>query len=508
MIRRPWSALAGLAITLAASGACSSSAPPSDSQGPGFGAGSSSSGGGVSGSSGSAATGSSSSGTAGGSSGPGGSNGGSSSSGTIGGSSGVTGSSSSGGSGGPSSSGSGSGSGAVDAGGARDGGSSGGGSGGGSSSSSSSSSGGGVDAGPVATSTATRPQLTDSQAASDTILNYLAQAGTIGALVTDNWNPTAGLGDATTFTPNFTVASDGTGTHTTVQAAITAAAGVSGAARVFIQVKPGTYRELVCIRAGSTPITLFSTNTDATQTVIVFNNFAGGPPTPANPCNPSTGTTLGTFSSATLMAFANGFQAKNLTISNDYAATASGTGQQAVALMTQADKVVLENVRVLSFQDTLFFHTSAVTTVSRVYMKNSFVQGDTDFIFGRATAVLDGGTINYVSSRRGGSGTIVAPSTDPHNTYGFLVFGVNFTQSGTLTNSVYLGRAWDNGVASAAAYVAGTSPNGQALVSESALGGHIRTVDPWAAAATSARPFSATGNRLFEYRNSGAGAAP
>ncbi len=370
------------------------------------------------------------------------------------------------------------------------------------------SSGGGVEAGPNAPSTATRPQLTDAEAAGDTILDYLAQAGTIGSLVTDNWNPTAGLGDPTTFTPNFTVASDGSGTQTTVQAAVTAAAAVSGASRIYILVKPGTYQELVCIRAGSTPITLYSTNSDASQTVIEFNLFAGGPPTPANPCSPSTGTTLGTFSSATFMAFADGFQAKNLTISNDYPATSSGTGQQAVALMTQADKMVLENVRLLGFQDTLFLNTPAVTTVSRVYVKNSFVQGDTDFIFGRATAVLDGGTISYATSRRGGGGTIVAPSTDPHNNFGFLVMGATFTSTTTLTNSVSLGRAWDNGVATAAAYVAGTSPNGQALISESLLGGYILAADPWAAAATSARPFSATGNRLFEYRNSGPGAAP
>ncbi len=272
--------------------------------------------------------------------------------------------------------------------------------------------------------------------------------------------------------------------------------------------KPDTYRELVCIRVGSTPITLYSTNVDASQTVIVFDDFSNGDPATANPCNPSTSTTaLGTFSTATFMAFAAGFQAENITFSNDYPATSSGTGQQAVALMTEADSIVLQNVRVLGFQDSLFLHTSDVTKVARVYIKNSFVQGDTDFIFGRATVVLDGGTINYVTSRRGGGGTIVAPSTDPRNNYGFLVTGVNFTQTGTLTNSVFLGRAWDNGVASAAAYVAGTSPNGQALIAVSALGPQILTVAPWAPAATSARPFSATGNRLFEYRNSGPGAA-
>jgi pectinesterase len=364
-----------------------------------------------------------------------------------------------------------------------------------------------VDAGPVVAGTATRPQLSDAQAANDTILKYLAQAGTIGSLVTDAWNPIAGLGLATGFTPHFTVAADGSGTHMTVQAAITAAGTVAGASRVYIEVKPGMYKELVCVSAGSPPITLYSTNTDASQTVIAFDEFAGNDASTGNPCNPSTSSTTGTFSSATFMAFADGFQAKNLTIANDYPATSSGSGQQAVALMTEADSIILENVRVLGFQDTLFLHTSSTSKVARVYIKSSYIEGDTDFIFGRATLVVDGGTINYVTSRRAGGGTVVAPSTDPGNSYGFLLTGVNFTQTGALNNSVYLGRAWDNGVASAAAYVVGTSPNGQAVIAESSLGAFIRTADPWETAATSQRPFSTTGNRLFEYRNSGPGAA-
>ncbi|HXN33571.1 MAG TPA: pectinesterase family protein, partial [Polyangiaceae bacterium] len=309
---------------------------------------------------------------------------------------------------------------------------------------------------------------------------------------------------ASTFTANFTVAADGSGTHATVQAAINAA---TGSARVYILVKAGTYRELVCVKAGSPPITLYGASADATQVAIVFNNYALTQGT-ANPCGGSA--TWGTFSTATLMAFANGFQAKNLTISNDYAATASGTGQQAVALMTQADQIVLENVRLHGFQDTFFLHTPAATTVSRVYVRNSYIEGDTDFIFGRATAVLDGCTINYVSARKQG-GTIVAPSTDPGNPYGFLVLASNLTSdSGTTANGVSLGRAWDNGVA-AGSYVPGTSPNGQALIRESTLAADIRRANPWAAAATSARPFSSTGanaNRLYEYRNSGPGAAP
>ena len=68
------------------------------------------------------------------------------------------------------------------------------------------------------------------------------------------------------------MAADGSGTHTTVQAALTAAA--SGSARRYILVKPGTYRGVVSI-SGSTPITLYGADTDATRVVIVNGASAG-----------------------------------------------------------------------------------------------------------------------------------------------------------------------------------------------------------------------------------------
>src|SRR4051794_10651420 len=74
-------------------------------------------------------------------------------------------------------------------------------------------------------STATRPQLDAAQAEQYTMERYFAQAGDLGtdgsALKVDNWTPPA-IGDVATFTPTFTVAADGSGTHTTVQAAIDA----------------------------------------------------------------------------------------------------------------------------------------------------------------------------------------------------------------------------------------------------------------------------------------------
>ena len=125
---------------------------------------------------------------------------------------------------------------------------------------------------------------------------------------------------------------------------------------------------------------------------------------------------------------------------------------QAVALMTQNDKQIFENVRVLGNQDTLYVKTGNVDTVQRVYFKNCYVEGDTDFIFGRATFVLDKCEIKYLGARRGATsgGYVVSPSTDFRNAYGLLIINSMFTSDGVPNaGTVVLGRAWDEGRASA-----------------------------------------------------------
>jgi pectinesterase len=335
----------------------------------------------------------------------------------------------------------------------------------------------GACANPIASSS-TRPQLTSADAANDTIAQYLAQAGPFASLTTDNWDPTPGLGAATPFTPDFTVAADGSGTHTTVQAALSAAA---GSARRYILIKPGTYREQPSY-TGSTPVTIYGASTDATQVVIVHNEPA------------SQG------ASQTLNVRSNGFQIMNLSLSNDFATPASGSSIQALALLTNGDKIVLQNVRLHGFQDTVQFAAPSATTVARVYVKGGFIEGDTDYIYGNARVVLDGTTIQYLSSRRGGGGVVFAPSTSVDNPLGFLAIRCTFTaDSGSPSSSVHLGRSWD-------ASSTTPTPNGQAVVRESIIGAHISKTAPWAAAATSGRPYSASGNRFYEYCNSGPGA--
>ncbi|MGC4089246.1 MAG: pectinesterase family protein [Polyangiaceae bacterium] len=331
-------------------------------------------------------------------------------------------------------------------------------------------------------STSTRPQLTSAQAATYTVAAYFAKSGTTSSLKADAWDPTAGV-NVSGLTPDITVAQDGSGAYTTIQAAINAA----GTSARKILIKPGTYKETVSVPATAGALTLYGTGTDATAVTIVAGK--------------SSAAAGGTAQSATLTARSANFTLVNLMVSNNFATPASGTDIQAVALYTTGDKTVLQNVRLHGFQDTLYVDSAAATTIARVYVKNSFVEGDTDYIFGRATAVFDHTEFHYLASRKGtGSGVHFAPSTHVDNPFGFLVIGSTFTaESGAPSSRISLGRSWDQSSTT-------PTPNGQTVIRESNMAAHINATAPWAAAATSGRAFSASGNRFSEYCNSGTGA--
>jgi pectinesterase len=322
--------------------------------------------------------------------------------------------------------------------------------------------------------------------------------------VRDDWDPSAGLPDASTYTANYTVAADGSGTHATIQEAITAAITAGGTDRVYILVKPGSYRELVCVK-GTVPITLYGADTDNSKVTIAFDNYSGKTvdTSKVNACAaPSaTATTYGTSGSTTFFANAAGFQAQNLTIANDFAEGTLTSNIQAVAATVQGDRSVFQNVRFVGNQDTLQVKSSGTSTIARSYFKNCTIEGDTDFIFGRGTAVFDGCTITYVSGRKLDS-THLAPSTEGANPFGFLVINSKILGDSGMptTGTTTLGRSWDDS--------SGTAPNGQLVIRETQIGAHVKVAAPWAAAATTSRAFSADGNRLYEFQNTGPGAAP
>jgi hypothetical protein len=190
--------------------------------------------------------------------------------------------------------------------------------------------------------------------------------GTSGASGRGGTTGTAGAGGGSAalcppgITQTITVAKDGSGQFTTVQAAVNSIASGSST-HIRIDIKAGTYTEKLTI-ASRTNLCLVGAG--ATTTILSYNDS-----------NASVGSTSG---SASVLISANDFSAANLTIQNSY-----GTGSQAVALRTTGQRQQFLNCRFVGYQDTLYTHSGTQ------YFRDCYVQGNTDYVFGGATAVLE-----------------------------------------------------------------------------------------------------------------------
>jgi pectinesterase len=213
-------------------------------------------------------------------------------------------------------------------------------------------------------------------------------------------------------------------------------------------------------------------------------------------------------------------QLKGLTITNTLLDTVGRGTHQALALRTDADRTQLEDMRLISRQDTFLANANDVSRIARVSVRDSYIEGDTDFVFGRASAVFAHTRFHLVSTRKNSGGVIFAPNTAPAYPYGFLVTRSLITadEGYQAAPTGYLGRAWDQGAGSTG-YLPGTTPNGQLVIRDSVLGAGFNTTTPWAPAATTARPFTAridagrdlndvNFNRLWEYGNRGPSTLP
>ncbi|WP_328362013.1 pectinesterase family protein [Streptomyces sp. NBC_00445] len=319
----------------------------------------------------------------------------------------------------------------------------------------------------------------------------LDQAADVPSLLKSGAGPRSSIGTTSASTTaaaatTLTVAADGSGQYRTVQAAVNAVP-ADNASRVVISVKPGTYREVVKVPANKPHVTIQGSGGSRKDTVIVYGNAAGMQ-------KPDGSGTYGTPGSATLSVQSDDSQVRNLTVTNDFdeAANQSLSGHQAVALLTQADKVVLDSLIVNGDQDTLELETAAKDKLGRVYVSNSYISGNVDFIFGRATVVVDKSVITLKKRWNGTSaGYVTAPST-PANRKGILInrSAVNGDVSAA---SFFLGRNWHPG--------SDTTVDPQTTVRNSTLSAAIKSV-PW----SDMGGFSWKDDRFAEYKNTGPGA--
>lgn len=323
-----------------------------------------------------------------------------------------------------------------------------------------------------------------------------------------SWTPASVSPPAT---PNYTVGSSAT--YKTVQSAVNAAIAAGGSTRKYILVNPGTYNEVVFVASG-VPITLYGTgaatdvkiqqktNSPMTGTqykaLVPSANYTGAGKTWVDGCAAKGSSIVGTTCSSAFIIQNTGFQMKNVTVTNTYGEdnANSGGADQAVAVYTAADQVSLENVRLIGNQDTLWVSG----TNKRVYVKNSYIAGDVDFIFGNATAVFDSCEVYYVTGRKSSS-AMAAPSTESSVTYGFLFNGGSFTSDGSLNGTIYFARQWPQSSLS--------SPIGKMIIRGATLGKHIVSTAPWKDWSSSQKANYGTASvpYLGEHLNSGVGAA-
>jgi pectinesterase len=188
--------------------------------------------------------------------------------------------------------------------------------------------------------------------------------------------------------PQVTVALQGNANFHTLQEAIDHAPTTGE----IIRISPGTYREKIHI---TTPnIHLVGMGKLPQEVVLSWNDSAT-----------SAG---GTGKSGSVSVNADGFEAENLTIENTWEHEHERTeeGSQAVALLMSSDRAVLDRVRLLGAQDTLYANSRTcheglptdgtapkeslpTCQASRQLLNDCYIEGHVDYIFGDAKAVFD-----------------------------------------------------------------------------------------------------------------------
>ena len=228
------------------------------------------------------------------------------------------------------------------------------------------------------------------------------------------------------------VARDGTGQFRTIGEAIEVCRAFMDYHKV-IYVKRGTYKEKLIIPEWLTNIELCGEDRD--NTVITYDDHANIPmdatlwPTEMSQQLLAMGDRpkLGTFRTFTLRVAGSNITVKNITIENNAARLG-----QAVALHTTGDRLQFLNCRFLGHQDTVY----TCTANTRVYFKDCYIEGTTDFIFGAATAWFEHCDI-YCKA----DSYITAASTTKEQPYGYVFNRCTVTAAPGVTQ-VYLGRPW------------------------------------------------------------------
>ena len=253
------------------------------------------------------------------------------------------------------------------------------------------------------------------------------------------------------------VSRDGTGNFRTLQEAIESARAFMDYT-VTIYVKNGVYKEKVIVPSWVENIDIIGEDRD--KTIITYDDHANI-------------NKMGTFRTYTVKVEGSDITFKNLTIENNAAQLG-----QAVALHTEGDRLKFINCRILGNQDTIY----SGAKFTRLYFKDCYIDGTTDFIFGPSTALFEDCIIH---SKR--NSYVTAASTPKEAKYGYVFKHCKLTAEPGV-DKVYLGRPW--------------RPYAYTLFIECELGKHI-VLAGWHNWGKQSNEETA---RYMEYKNTGEGA--
>ena len=209
------------------------------------------------------------------------------------------------------------------------------------------------------------------------------------------------------------VARDGTGEFRTVDEAIEVCRAFMDYHKV-IYIKKGTYKEKLIIPSWLQNIELCGE--DVSTTVITYDDHANI-------------NKMGTFRTYTLKVEGNDITIKNLTIENNSARLG-----QAVSLHTEGDRIKVINCRIIGHQDTIYTGVAG----TRIFFKDCYICGTTDFIFGPSIVWFEGCTIESLVNSY-----VTAASTPKDQPFGYIFNNCRLIASEGVYQ-VYLGRPWRN----------------------------------------------------------------
>ncbi|GAB2530756.1 pectinesterase family protein [Spirosoma aerophilum] len=221
---------------------------------------------------------------------------------------------------------------------------------------------------------------------------------------------------------SVTVAQDGSGNFKTIQEAVNSFRDHMQV-RVTLYVRNGVYAEKLVIPSWKPNIHIIG---ESREGVIITGDDYSGKAFPGG--KDWTGKDqYSTYTSYTVFVDAPDTKLENLTIRNT-----SGRVGQAVALHVDGDRFICKNCILLGNQDTLY----AAAEGSRQYYENCFIEGTTDFIFGKSISVFQSCTIKSLSDS-----FITAAATPDYQAYGFIFLDCKLIADAA-TQKVYLGRPW------------------------------------------------------------------